>query len=345
MKILKLALFPISILYGWIMLLRNFLYSQGIFKSAKFNVPVISVGNLTVGGTGKTPHVEFLLRLLYNRKTATLSRGYKRKSKGFLLAEPTVTAELLGDEPYQYYLDFPETKVAVCEKRVAGIEKLTALFPETEAIILDDAFQHQAVSPKINLLITDFYRRFDTDFMLPTGLLREPRSGAERADAVIVSKCPGNLTQAQKTDLRNGIGKYTKLATPIFFTTYKYGSPVNFGFSKPVSKNILLLTGIANAAPLLAYLKQENYSVLKHFAFPDHYHYTVADLEKIKQSWLQNQTSNGNCSIITTRKDAVKLVQPEFAHILQKLPVFYIPIEVEFLENKAAFESLILAAV
>src|SRR5688572_24511218 len=238
MKILKLALFPFSILYGWIMLLRNFLYSQGVFKSTKFNVPVISVGNLTVGGTGKTPHVEFLLRLLKNKKTATLSRGYKRKSKGFLLAEPTVSAELLGDEPYQYYLDFPETKVAVCEKRVEGIEKLTALFPETEVIILDDAYQHQAVSPKLNLLITDFYRRFDTDLMMPTGLLREPRSGAKRADAVIVSKCPENLTQAQKTDLQNGIGKYTKSNTPVFFTTYKYGAAVNFGSVKPVSQNI-----------------------------------------------------------------------------------------------------------
>jgi tetraacyldisaccharide 4'-kinase len=345
MKILKLALYPFAVLYGWIMRLRNFLYDQGIFRSAKFNLPVISVGNLTVGGTGKTPHVEFLLRLLKNKKTATLSRGYKRKSRGFLLAEPTVSAELIGDEPYQYFLDFPETKVAVCEKRVEGIEKLSALFPETEVIILDDAFQHRPVKPKLNLLITDFYRRFDTDFMLPTGLLREPRSGAKRADAVIVSKCPERLGQAQKQELQNGIGKYTKSNTPVFFTTYKYGAPVNFGLEKPVFKNVILLTGIANAAPLLAYLKQENYCVLKHFAYPDHFSYRIADLEKIKASWLENQTSNGNCSIITTRKDAVKLVQPEFTSILQLLPVFYIPIEVEFLENKAAFETLILAAV
>lgn len=345
MKILKLALYPFAILYGWIMRLRNFLYDQGIFKSTSFNIPVIGVGNLTVGGTGKTPHVEFLLRLLKTCKTATLSRGYKRKSKGFLLAEPTVSAELLGDEPYQYFLDFPETKVAVCEKRVVGIEKLTALFPKTEVIILDDAFQHRAVMPKLNLLITDFYRRFDTDFMLPTGLLREPRSGAKRADAVIVSKCPENITEAQKNDLQNGIRKYTKSNTPVFFTTYKYGLPVNFGLKKSVTQNIILLTGIANAAPLLAYLKQENYSIIKHFAYPDHYNYKLADLEKIRASWQENQTSSGVCSIITTRKDAVKLVQPEFAHILQKLPIFYIPIEVEFLENKAAFEALILAAV
>jgi tetraacyldisaccharide 4'-kinase len=342
MKLLRILLLPFSWLYGFIMRLRNLLYDQGFFQATEFNLPVIGVGNLTVGGTGKTPHVEFLIRLLKGKKLATLSRGYKRKSKGFLLANTTVSAETLGDEPYQYYLDFPEITVAVCEKRVEGIQKIQQLKPETEVIILDDAFQHRAVKPKLNLLITDFYRRFDTDRMLPSGLLREPRSGAKRADAVIVSKCPENLTQEQKNDLKNGIGKYIKPGTPVFFTTYAYGNLVNFGLTQALHKAIILVTGIANAEPLLAYLKAGGFSIREHLAFPDHHPYTPEDLEKIAKTWQKEQTSGGGCSILTTRKDAVKLARPEFASVLQGLPFFYVPIEVAFLENQAAFENLVL---
>ena len=338
-----MLLFPFALLYGGIMLLRNFLYDQRFFKSEKFNLPVISVGNLTVGGTGKTPHVEFLLRLLKNYKTATLSRGYKRTTTGFVLANPTVSAATIGDEPFQYYLDFPETIVTVCEKRAEGIHKIQELKPETEVIILDDAFQHRAVSPSLNLLITDFYRRFDTDFMLPTGLLREPRSGAKRADAVIVSKCPENLSTSEKLQLENGMKKYTKTATPVFFTTYNYSETVGFGAEKVCTKNIILATGIANAEPLKTYLLQNGYSILEHLNWPDHHHYTKADLHKMKQTWQKSEAEKA--SILTTRKDAVKLMHPEFAEAVKQLPIFYLPIEVKFLEKQAEFEQMVLAAV
>lgn len=322
--------------------MRNYFYDHGIFQESAFDLPVICVGNLTVGGTGKTPHVEYLIRLLKGKKIATLSRGYKRKSKGFLLANPTVSAETLGDEPFQYYLDFPEINVAVCEKRVAGINKLREIKPETQTIILDDAFQHRAVKAGLNLLITDFYRRFDKDHMLPAGLLREPRSGANRADAVIVSKCPEKLTESQKNELKNGIGKYTKTGTPVFFSTYAYGRPVNFGCVQPLQKDVVLVTGIANAEPLLAWLQSGGYRVHEHLAFPDHHLYTEENLEKIAKTWQKYRTSGHGCSILTTRKDAVKLARPEFDAQLQAIPFFYVPIEVAFLENEAAFRQLVL---
>ena len=343
MKFLKMLLFPFAMLYGGIMLLRNFFYDQGIFKSEKFKLPVISVGNLTVGGTGKTPHVEFLLRLLKNYQTATLSRGYKRSTSGFVLANPTVSAATIGDEPYQYYLDFPETTVAVCEKRVEGIRQILANKPETEVIILDDAFQHRAVTPALNFLITDFYRRFDTDFMLPTGLLREPRSGAKRADAVIVSKCPEMLSASEKQQIENGIKKYTKTATPVFFTSYAYGKTVGFGAEKVCSKNVILVTGIANAEPLKTYLLEAGYNIPEHLNWPDHHHYSEADLAKIKV--VYEGFGAENASILTTRKDAVKLMQPAFAGTVKQLPFFYLPIEVKFLEKQAEFEQMVLATV
>ncbi|KAA9346114.1 tetraacyldisaccharide 4'-kinase [Adhaeribacter soli] len=342
MKFLKWLLFPFAILYGWIMALRNLLYDRGIFKSEKFDLPVISVGNLTVGGTGKTPHVEFLLRLLGNKKKATLSRGYKRSTKGFVLANEEASAATIGDEPFQYYLDFPETTVTVCEKRAEGIIKIQELKPEAEVIILDDAFQHRAVTPTLNLLITDFFRRFDTDFMLPTGLLREPRCGAKRADAVLVSKCPENLAANEREAIKNSIRKYTKPGTPVFFTTYKYGSPVGFG--KPVvpGKKIMLVTGIANPEPLIRYLLEQNYTIISHLNWPDHHHYTAADLEKIRNTLEQLPEE---CSIFTTRKDAVKLMRPDFGFYVEKLPFFYLPIEVAFLADQPQFEQMVLSAV
>lgn len=343
MKILKWLLFPFAWLYGGIMAIRNFCYDQGYFKSERFDLPVISVGNLTVGGTGKTPHVEFLLRLLKNYKLATLSRGYKRKTKGFGLANENATAQTIGDEPFQYFLDFPEVTVAVSEKRATGINQIQSLKPETEIIILDDAYQHRAVTPTLNLLITDFYRRFDTDFMMPTGLLREPRSGAKRADAIIVSKCPEDLTLPERDSIKNSLLQDAKPLTPVFFTSYKYGKMVGFGGSKVVSEKVILVTGIANPEPLKNYLQSTGYTLLEHLNFPDHYAYTAGDVVGLGK--LVTQFKDQNPVIVTTRKDAVKLMAPEFAHLIKPLPIFYVPIEVAFLEGQAAFEALVLKTV
>ncbi len=322
------------------MALRNSLYDKGVLASEQFDIPVIAVGNLTVGGTGKTPHVEYLLRLLQKYRVATLSRGYKRKTKGFVLADAQASAARLGDEPFQYFCDFKEVTVAVSEDRVAGIRQLREQRPETEVIVLDDAMQHRPVQPSLNILVTDFYRPFFKDFVLPAGLLRERRKGAARADAVIMSKCPPGLSGQEQERLKLEIKKYTKPGTPVFFTAYSYGNPVSVGLQQPVSKQILLLTGIANAAPFKQYLLSEGYTIVQHLAYPDHYFYTEADLQRVQQ--LVKQHPQSNLSVLTTRKDAVKLASASLSGLVEQLPVFYIPIEVRFLQGAADFDELVL---
>ncbi|MFD2244763.1 tetraacyldisaccharide 4'-kinase [Pontibacter ruber] len=341
MTYLKLLLWPFSLIYGSIMALRNSFYDKGVMHSKQFTLPVIAVGNLTVGGTGKTPHVEYLLRLLHEYKTATLSRGYKRKTRGFILAGSKDSAATLGDEPYQYYTDFPHVTVAVCEDRVKGIENLLELQPELEVVVLDDAMQHRPVQPSLNLLISDYYRPFYHDLVMPAGLLREPKSGARRADAVIMSKCPPDLSNSEKKAILQKIRKYTRAQTPVFYTSYTYGTPVSLGRRQAPGKEIVLLTGIANAKPLVEYLQGAGYTIKQHLEYPDHYAYTSEDLLKLQQLVKGNE----NISILTTRKDAVKLVTEELRSILYQLPVFYIPIEVRFLDEVEQFDRLILQHV
>ncbi|MBX0332063.1 tetraacyldisaccharide 4'-kinase [Pontibacter sp. HSC-14F20] len=339
MTVLRFLLWPFSILYGGIMLLRNWLYDKGWLRSQRFDLPVISVGNLTVGGTGKTPHVEYLLRLAGNKKAAVLSRGYQRKSKGFVLADEHATAETLGDEPFQYHRDFPDAVVAVCESRPAGIAQLLDLQPATEVVILDDAMQHRPVSPSLNLMLTDYGRPFYKDHVLPTGLLREPRQGARRADAVIVTKCPADLTPAKFTDIALQVKRYSRSDTPVFFSAFRYGNPVGIGKAPQLSKYVLVLTGIANARPLLRFLTDNGYEVVQHLEYPDHHNYTLADLEKL-QALVEGEQGK-ELSIITTRKDAVKLTDGILANTTSRLPIFYVPIEVYFLQQGEAFDAMI----
>jgi tetraacyldisaccharide 4'-kinase len=344
MKYLQKLLWPFSLLYGGVTKVRNYLYNKGTLPSRRFGIPVIAVGNLTVGGTGKTPHVEYLLRLLQAYKRATVSRGYKRQSKGFLLADARSTAAVLGDEPFQYHLDFPGVAVAVSEDRVAGVEELLQRLPDLEVVVLDDALQHRPVQPSLNILVTDYNRPFYDDLVLPAGLLRESRHGASRADAVIVSKCPPQLTQEQQEEIHRKIGKYTAPATPVFFSSFIYGAPVRMGIAEAPGKQVVLMTGIANAAPLKQYLSAQGYQVLQHLAFPDHYQYTVADLQKLKQL-LQSPVFARATTILTTRKDAVKLAGPELKDLTEQLPVFYIPIKVQLLGAQEAFNELVLLHV
>lgn len=343
MKYLKRMLWPFSLLYGGVTLVRNKLYEQNIMPTRRFSLPVIAVGNLTVGGTGKTPHVEYLLRLLQSYKVATLSRGYKRQSKGFLLADSESTAEILGDEPFQYHRDFPGVAVAVSEDRVAGIEKIQQLVPVVEVVVLDDAMQHRPVQPSLNIMLTDYNRPFYEDLVLPAGLLREPRQGASRADAVIVSKCPPQLKPEQQAVIKKMIEKYAATGTPVFFSSFAYGEPVAIGLPVTLAKKVLLLTGIANAAPLKVFLQAEGYEVIHHLKYPDHHTYTQNDLQKVQQLLLQPEFSGAH--ILTTRKDAVKLAGPELYKLTAKLPVFYIPIVVQFLQEQEAFDELVLQHV
>lgn len=339
MTVLRYLLWPFSILYGGIMLLRNWLYDKGWLRSERFDLPVISVGNLTVGGTGKTPHVEYLLRLMADKKTAVLSRGYRRKSKGFVLADERATSETLGDEPFQYHRDFPDALVAVSESRPAGIARLLHIQPAMEVVLLDDAMQHRPVRPSLNLMLTDYGRLFYKDHVLPTGLLREPRQGARRADAVIVTKCPADLSAVQIADITRQVHRYSRPDTPVFFSAFRYGNPVGIGNAAELSKRVVLLTGIANAGPLLRHLTDKGYEVVQHLAFADHYSYTLADLEKLKV--LLEQEQGKSLSIITTRKDAVKLTDWVLAAHTSQLPIFYVPIEVYFLQQGEAFDALI----
>ncbi|MCC9168324.1 tetraacyldisaccharide 4'-kinase [Pontibacter harenae] len=342
-KYLKHLLWPFSILYGGITAMRNKLYDQQVLPSHRFEIPVLAVGNLTVGGTGKTPHVEYLLRLLKSYKVATLSRGYKRQSKGFVLAGAGTTAAALGDEPFQYHLDFPEVAVGVSEDRVKGVQQLQREVPSIEVVLLDDAMQHRPIQPSFNILLSDYNRPFYNDFIMPVGLLRESKEGAKRADVVLVSKCPTGLTDEAKNTIKQRIKNFTNPATPVFFSSFKYGVPVSIGMRHTISKKIVLLTGIANAAPLIQYLDKEGYNILEHVAYADHYYYTAQDVLKLKK--LLQQDKLAHASVLTTRKDAVKLQDKVLHELTQQLPIFYIPIEVELLEGKDQFDAMVLAHV
>ena len=338
-KYLKLLLWPFSLLYGAVTGLRNLLYNKGILKSTAYDMPVLAVGNLTVGGTGKTPHVEYLLRLLHKYKLATLSRGYKRQTTGFILADATSTAAQLGDEPYQYHQDFAEVAVAVCEKRVEGVDRLKELVPSLEVVVLDDAMQHRAIQPSLMIMLTDYGRPFFKDLILPAGLLRESRHGAARADVVVVSKCPQGLSQIEREKYTSQISKYTLPGTPVFFSTFTYGTPVSIGAADQVHRSIVLLTGIANPEPMRDYLQQQGYTIVKVYTFPDHHTYATDDLIEVKD--FVSKFKGKGISILTTSKDAVKLTASGIAAISKQLPLFYLPIEVSFQENAEKFDSIV----
>jgi tetraacyldisaccharide 4'-kinase len=340
---LHIPLWPFSQLYGGIMQLRNLAYDKELIASRQFSLPVIAVGNLTVGGTGKTPHVEYLLRLLQSYKVATLSRGYKRQSKGFILADASSTAAIFGDEPFQYHLDFKDVAVAVCEDRVKGLEQLQQLVPGLEVVVLDDAMQHRPVRPSLNLLITDYNRPFYKDYVLPAGRLREPRGGAKRADAVIVSKCPQNISIKEREQIVGQVQRYTSPGTPIFFSTFAYADPVPIGKAAAPTKNVILLTGIANAEPLKNYLSSQGYTLLRHLSYPDHHLYTADNLQEVQQ--LLQQPAYAGASILTTRKDAVKLTDAVLLPLTQVLPIFFVPIEVRFIADGEKFDQLVLQHV
>ncbi|QNF35239.1 tetraacyldisaccharide 4'-kinase [Adhaeribacter swui] len=341
MKVIARLLYPFSLLYGGVMRVRNTLYDQNFLKSNHFTVPVISIGNLTVGGTGKTPHVEYLLRLLNHKKTATLSRGYKRKIKGYILADASASAESLGDEPYQYYLDYPQVTVAVSEDRALGIKNLLDQKPDLDVIVLDDAFQHRGVTPSLNILLTDYARLFYQDLVLPAGRLREFPAGANRADVIIVTKCPEFIANAEMQKIKKLAVSYAQKEIPVFFTRYQYGNLVPCIAKQPVSNQILVITAIANAKPLIGYLQDQGYQVLHHYQFPDHHAFTKSDLKKIFADW-QRYSQNNPVTIITTRKDAVKLANLITAPNWQNVPLFYLPIKVAFIKDQEDFDALIL---
>jgi len=326
---LRFILLPFSLIYGLATLIRNKLFDWKILPSKTFDIPVISVGNLSVGGTGKSPHVEYIVRLLKDEfKIATLSRGYKRKSKGFKLAGQDPSIKEIGDEPTQFANKFPSLHVAVDNSRVNGINNLIEKFPELETIILDDAFQHRYVEPGLSILLTDFHKLYMNDFPLPAGRLREFRSGAKRADRIIVTRASKVVSPITRRRLE-GIIK-PREHQKLYFSYIKHGkfTPIP-GFDFKPSKNkyfsILMVTGIANTYPLEIYLKKhcEELEILK---FQDHHQYTTKDIEKINE--IFNNIFTENKIIITTEKDAMRFREPAIFKALRGLPICYVPIEV-----------------
>ena len=332
MNFLRKILFPFSILYGCITAIRNYFFDKGILQSYSFEVPVIAVGNLSVGGTGKTPQIEYLIRLLAPKyKIATLSRGYKRKSEGFILADANSTAEILGDEPFQIHQKFPQITVAVDADRKNGIEKLLSLKDKPEVILLDDAFQHRRVKAGFYILLSAFDDLFCDDFLLPTGNLRESRKGAKRANVIIITKCPKDLSEIAQQNIINKIG----LEVPIYFSYIDYDDLVyNPNVSKKVSEikllDKLVIAGIAKPEPFFNYLEVSKEDCL---VYPDHHFFTEKDLQQI-----ENRAKNK--IVITTEKDFVRLSNQNL-----KSSIYYLPIKSDYISNKDLFDAEVFSYV
>ncbi|MES2591963.1 MAG: tetraacyldisaccharide 4'-kinase [Bacteroidota bacterium] len=349
MKFLRIIAFPFSVLYGILLFIRNKLYDWGLFSSTAFEIPTISVGNLSVGGTGKTPHIEYLIRLLSpSLQIATLSRGYGRKTTGFILADTASTVNDIGDEPLQFKLKYPETIVSVDGQRVRGVKKILELYPSVQGVLLDDAFQHRSIKPGLSIVLSDFSKMYLNDFVVPTGTLREFRFGIKRADIIIVSKCPEILLPIERKRL---IDEIKPLAhQKVYFSHIKYGEfrSLNAADKNPLSKtyyfdryySVLLLTGIASTKALEYYLKSK-VKALESVRFPDHHAFTTNDLEHVKK--IFDNIASANKIILTTEKDAMRLRAPQFSAILKNMPIFYMPIEIDFTEkDKHEFNEQIL---
>ncbi|WP_299552744.1 tetraacyldisaccharide 4'-kinase [Seonamhaeicola sp.] len=328
MKFIRKILLPIVPVYYAVTSLRNKLYDSGIKKSTSYTLPIICVGNLSVGGTGKTPMIEYLINLLKDDyDLATLSRGYKRKTEGFQLANEDANAETIGDEPFQFYSKFKnDILVAVDANRNNGIKNLQSNDNAPEIILLDDAFQHRKVTAGFNILLTTYSQPYFNDLVLPTGNLREPKSGAKRADAIIITKCPDTISDDEKQEFIKKINP--EKHQQVFFSTIKYSEEV---FSETGSKNIeelsafTLVTGIANASPLVSFLKQQGLD-FKHLNFKDHYHFTQNDIDELREEPL----------IVTTEKDFMRL--SPYDSLRERL--YYLPIKV-VIDNANAFNSMI----
>ena len=319
------------------MALRNFLFDKNILKSSEFDVKTIQVGNLSAGGTGKTPHIEYLIRFLKEEfKITTLSRGYGRKSTGFIVADDNSTAKEIGDEPLQFHKKFEEIEVTVGAKRVDAIVEIMSKENTPEVILLDDAFQHRQLKSGFSILLTDYNSPFYKDFMLPTGNLREFPYGKKRADAIVVTKCPDLLSEEQKAKI---IGKIKVNNIPVFFSKIQYGEPGGIFNSNPflLSKNqeIVLVTGIANPVPLQKHLATFGKKIT-HLKFPDHHSFTDKNIQQIIGTF--NSISSSNKLILTTEKDAMRLKEFES---LNELPIAQLPIEIQFLEEEKEFKNLI----
>ncbi len=346
----NILFYPLSLIYGLITGIRNFLYNSGILPSEEFDLPVICVGNITVGGTGKTPHTEYIAELLRkNFKVATLSRGYKRKTRDFRITSSSSLVSEIGDEPMQISRKYPDIIVAVDRNRVHGVKRIIEEDPHTDVIILDDGYQHRKITPGFSILLSDFERLFVRDHMLPYGNLRESIGNMRRADIILITKSPENLSPIDRRLIVKEVNKsqYQNL----YFTSLVYKTPLPVFNTIPdreiltdISQcsdcGIVLITGIANPGPFNDYL-QRYFSEIIHLSYPDHHHFREQDILSISEAY--NSLKSTGKYIITTEKDAVRL--QEITNIAEpiKSVFYYIPVGIYFLnDDKEEFDNLII---
>ncbi len=345
LKSFRVLLLPFAVIYGFVIIIRNWLYDKQYLKSATFNFPLICVGNIAVGGTGKSPMVEYLVHILKPHfNIGTLSRGYKRKTKGYSLANANTTALEIGDEPMQFHIKFPDVAVAVGEERIVAIPQMLHDRPDLQAIILDDAFQHRIVKAGFNIVLTEYSNLYTHDFFLPTGDLRDEWKSARRADVIIVTKCPRNLTQEKKYKAMRSL--HPLPTQKIFFTTIEYGTP--YHISNPQDEwiltpndEVLLVCGIANPKPLKEYLVEHAHTYYQK-DYGDHHIFSIDDLNEIKERFASIHAKQK--IIITTEKDAVRLTK--FTDELATLPLYVLPIKHAFLFDEGEqFNALVISYI
>jgi tetraacyldisaccharide 4'-kinase len=344
---IRILLLPLSWIYGWITSLRNLLFDREILPSESFPVSVISIGNITVGGTGKTPHTEYLVNLLKKKfHIAVLSRGYKRKTVGYLCADSSASAKTIGDEPFQIYKKNPDIIVAVDANRRNGIKQILQSNPQTDVILLDDAFQHRYVEANQSILLVDYNRPITEDYMLPYGNLRESIDGIKRADIIIVSKCPSNLTPIEARNIYKTLNLLAY--QDMYYTSVKYSQPISVFIpnqtltESSIKKQqfaILLVTGIAQPEPLVAHVKSLSKQV-ETILLPDHHFFTPKDMSTIIDTF--ENMSQAKRLIFVTEKDAARLLTEQTYPDHLKPYTFMLPISVEFLfQQQKLFNSKI----
>jgi tetraacyldisaccharide 4'-kinase len=338
---IRILLFPLSLIYALIVKLRNWFFDRRILPSASFNLPLICVGNLAVGGTGKSPMVEWMVAELKDRfAVAILSRGYKRKTRGYALADETTTALDIGDEPMQFHCKFPDVTIAVGEERMVAIPQLLHDRPGTQAIVLDDAFQHRAVKAGLNILLTDYSNLFTRDWWLPSGDLRDAPSSYRRADIIVVTKCREDLTVEERREIAAEIRPLAHQR--IFYTAIRYDYPYHITRRTPAviddRVEVLLVTGIANPAPLKRWLNERSRTYYE-LVYSDHHIYSIDDLKAIIRRFESIAATDK--LILTTEKDAVRLIK--FRQELEEWPIYVLPITPRFLfDEEAGFKDIII---
>lgn len=348
MNFLRVLSAPLTLVYWMIIVLRNKMFDLELFHSRSFKVPIISVGNINVGGTGKSPTVEYLIKLLKNEyKIATLSRGYGRKTKGYLEASAFSSPLEIGDEPTQFKQKFNDISVVVDEDRVRALEKLEH---EVDVVIMDDAYQHRQVKAGLSILLFDYNKVFMNDWMLPMGNRREPISGLSRADIIMITKTPKIFSPMERRRVEAHLPNYMNI--PIVYSYLKYAElkPLHESFEEKLFESldkktsVILLTGIADARLLINHLEFHKLKIVKHFDYPDHYNFATRDIEKVMNEY--NSIEGNNKIIITTEKDAMRLLHPKFENKIEELPMYYLPIEADIHEkDKEWFDSRVLEYV